>query len=61
MGTGLQEPLVAVHEGVIVIVVVDGGRVVTWEVVDVERLFVTTWFVDVKVGEETHDILAAAH
>lgn len=45
------------HGGVIVIVVVEGGRVVTCVVVDVERLSVTTKCVLVKVGELVHDIL----
>lgn len=52
---GTHVPLEAVQVGVSVMVVVGGGSVVTWEVVEVERLFVTTWSVLVKVGEEVQD------
>lgn len=41
----------------IVIVVEEGGRVVTCVVMDVERLLVTTNCVLVRVGELVHDIL----
>lgn len=54
-GRGIHVPIVAVHEGVSVIVVVEGGRVVTWVVVDVKRLSVTTWSVLVKVGILVHE------